>query len=55
MAEDLSKEDPIYKIEDLPDDQLKLLILNIFPNGNNFLHFMVNNHKEVEKIYGRIK
>jgi hypothetical protein len=51
MAEELSKRDASYNIESLKDDEVRLLSLNIFPQGKTVLHYIYKRIPELQYLY----
>lgn len=52
FAENLaSSENKSHSIREFPPYPVKLLCLNIFPNGNTILHYIYNDPSEIENVY----
>lgn len=51
MAEILSADNPKYKINRFSIDDIKQLTLNIFPQGNTFLHYSYHHLNNIRKCY----
>lgn len=47
VAEALGDENDKYKISSLKDDQFRMLILNIFPEGKTVLHYINDDPTEI--------
>lgn len=51
MAEIVTEDKKKFKVKKFSTDELKLLLLNIFPKGNTVLHYAYKNLGMIKKFY----
>lgn len=55
IAEALEKEDTRYSADKLDEEQFKMLIMNIFPQGRTLLHYLWDNPDQIKCTFQRLK